>query len=54
MTDRTAPDGDQSELHGEKSDRDQTTSDSEQPDYMTETKPMRSWPRALDTEPGSD
>jgi hypothetical protein len=54
MTDRMTPEGEQSELDGEKSDRDQTTLDSDRPDYLTETKPMRSWPRALDTEPSSD
>jgi hypothetical protein len=54
MTDRITPEGEQSELHGEKTDRDQTTPDSDRPDYLTETEPTRSWPRALEPGRSSD
>jgi hypothetical protein len=50
MTHRMTPDADQSDLDDEMPDRDETTSDSDRPDYLTETEPTRSWPRAL--EPG--
>jgi len=49
MTDRMTPDTDQSALEvDESASRNQTTSDSDEPDYLSETEPTRTWPRALD------
>ncbi len=49
MTDRMTPDADQSALDvDETAGRDKTASESDEPDYLTETEPTRAWPRALD------